>query len=173
LLAAMEHLGKDNLSLGEARYRAKKAVVEREAAQYVDELSWDDLRTFLGTIALFLKAGPQRKEEGMRQFEDRDQARLSQAELGQRALDISNKLLKARDNNMNKLKRLSAQIAAARDKWEALTALARFYPLSGVPQQVVNDLVAELEQLRLKTFQELVAKALLFYEAQNKGWRPE
>ena len=51
-----------------------------------------------------------------------------------------------------------------------LAALARFYPLSGVPGPVVNDLVRELEKLRLDTFQELVARALLFYEAQCKGW---
>lgn len=174
LLAAMDHLGECEFPLEEARQRARNAVAEPEAARYIEELNWEELKAFLGTIALFLKAGPQGKEKGMHQFQDQAQARLSPDELGQRAMNISNKLLKTRrDNNSNKLKRLSAHITAASDKWEALAVLARFYPLRGVPGPVINDLVGQLEELHLDTFQELVAKALLFYEAQCKGWRPE
>jgi hypothetical protein len=176
LVAAMEHLGPAEFPLEDVRQRAREAVAEPRAAAHIEGLDWDQLKAFLSTIALFLKAGPQpqRKETGMRQFENKDNKHLSSEELGQRAMDISRKLLKTRaENNINKLKRLSAHITAASDKWGALAVLARFYPLSGVPGPVVNDLVGQLEQLDLDKFQGLVAKSLLFYEAQCKGWRPE
>jgi hypothetical protein len=173
LLAAMEHLGEDKLSLEEARRRARRAVVEQKAADFVNGLNWNELKAFLGTIALFLKAGPWKEEEGMNSFQDQNQKRLTPDKLGERALAISKKLLETHNqNNSNKLKRLSAQVTAAGDKWTVLATLARFYPLRGVPGPVINDLVKQLEELHLDTFQELVAKALLFYEAQCKGWRP-
>jgi hypothetical protein len=171
LLAAMDHLGEAEFSLREARRRAQNAVAEAEAARYLEGLDWDGLKDFLGTIALFLKAGPQGKERGMQTFEDRAQQRLDPGEIGWRALEIAGKLQQSREQkNLNKLKRMTGHIAAARDKWEALAVLARFYPLSGVPGPVVNDLVDQLGKLHLDTFKDLVARALLFYEAKTKGW---
>jgi len=174
LAAAMEQFGQAGLPLWKARRKAQQVVGDPRIARYLEKLGWADLKAFLGTIALFLKTYPEDETEvGMVQFQDRGQTQLDPEALGQQALALSNQLLKThRDNNLNKLKRMADRVRVARNKWEALATLAQFYPLRGVPDSVVNDLVEQLSVLHLRSFQDLMARALLFYEAQSKGWNP-
>jgi hypothetical protein len=167
LVQAMIHLGSRSLGLNEARRRAKKAVQEPEATRHIDGLDWDDLLSFLDTIALFLKAGPQgRKERGMRSFTHRGDATLESEKISQRARALADDKIRG-DVGKNKLKKMGAHVTAARDKWEALASLARFYPRSGIPKGYVNSLVEQLETTDLRTFKQIVAQSLIFYEANQ------
>lgn len=167
LVAAMIHLGPAEMSLPEARSRAHRAVDEPRAAHRIDSLAWDDLLDFLNTIALFLKAGPQgRKERGMRQFEDRGSERLSSQMVVERARALASDTMIGTIVT-NKLKTMGAHVTAARDKWEALAALARFYPRSGIPKPYVNALVEHLETIDMESFKQLIAQSLIFYEADQ------
>lgn len=165
LVQAMTHLGPRTLGINEARRRAKDAVREPEATRHIDELGWDSLLSFLDTIAIFLKAGSQGgKERGMRKFEDRGDATLKPPEISQRARALAGENIRG-DVGKNKLKKMGAHITAARNKWEALAALARFYPRSGIPCGYVDALVEQLETIDLDSFKQLVAQSLIFYEA--------
>ncbi len=167
LVKSMIHLGPFEMQLQEARHKAKRAVEQPQAAQRIDALDWDGLLDFLNTIALFLKAGPQgRKERGMRQFEDREKNALSAQEVAQIARPLAREQIKG-DVVKNKLKTMGAHVTAARDKWEALAALARFYPRSGIPRGYVDALVERLETIDLDSFKQLVAQSLIFYEADQ------
>lgn len=167
LVEAMIHLGPSEMGLQEARRRAKRAVEHPQAAQRIDTLNWDGLLDFLDTIALFLKAGPQgRKERGMRPFEDREKNVLSSKEVTQIARPLASEQIKG-DVVKNKLKTMGAHVTAAHDKWEALAALARFYPRSGIPKGYVDALVEQLETIDLDSFKQLVAQSLIFYEADQ------
>lgn len=166
LVAAMTHLGQREMRLTTARERARRAVQEPEAQRYLEGLGWDELLAFLDTIALFLKAGPQgRKEKGMRKFTDRESRPLPPAEVSQGAQELKS-LIKGQVN-LNKLKKLGAHVTAARDKWEALAGLARFYPRAGIPKGYVDTLVERLETADLRSFKQLVAQSLIFYEADQ------
>jgi hypothetical protein len=173
LVQAMAHLGPGKLSLAQAKERAKRAVQEPDAASYIEGLNWPELEQFLSTIALFLKAeGQQGKEKSMKKFSDRSQKRPSSQEIGERALDLARIInQKGQQVNNNKLKRLSAHLAAAGDKWEALADLARFYPLKGVPQPAVDEMVDVLAEWELPAFKSWVTQALIYYEASKKGWK--
>jgi hypothetical protein len=167
LVEAMIHLGPLEMGLKEARHRAVRAVEQPQAARLIDTLDWDGLLDFLNTIALFLKAGPQgRKERGMRQFEDRDSNVLSSKELTKIARPLASEQIRGKVVK-NKLKTMGAHVTTARDKWEALAALARFYPRSGIPKGYVNALVEHLETIDLDSFKQLVAQSLVFYEADQ------
>jgi hypothetical protein len=171
LVKAMTHLGQAGLSLAEARRRARRAVHEPEASEYIDQLDWDGLLDFLDTIAVFLKADPQKlKEKGMRKFNPSADQLMTRAEIGQKAIELANKSIPDKTNNLNKLKKMGAHVAAARDKWEVLAGLARFYPRSGIPKKYVDALVELLETKELRAFKQVVAQSLIFYEAnQIKG----
>lgn len=172
LVQAMRHLGERQLSLGAARARALDAVQEPQAADFVWQVrDWESLCRFLDVLAVFLKAGPKGKEKGMRAFQDRAQRRLLPQEVSERAQKWAEQIHRERNVNANKLKRLSARIASARNKWEALASLARFYPLRGVPKPVIDGLVGELEEAELGSFKEVVAQAMIFFEARREGWR--
>lgn len=174
LVQAMDHLGPQALPLHEARRRAKRTVQEPEAAAYIDSLGWQALKQFLSTIVLFLKTDPQwRKEKGMEKFTNRAETPLTSEQVSERALVMAGIIYRSAqsDVNRNKLKRLSAHIAAAGNKWEALSGLARFYPLRGVPQDAVDELVTALGEMDLHSFKELVAQTLIFYEATIAGWK--
>jgi predicted small integral membrane protein len=165
LATAMTHLGRQGMGLETARERARQAVQEPEAQRYLTGLDWDELLAFLDTIAVFLKAGPQgRKEKGMRRFEDRRSDRLSSEEIGAAAQDLAEKHMRG-DVVTNKLKKMTAHVTAARDKWEALAALARFYPRKGIPKAYVDELVGRLETADLRSFRQIVSQSLIFYEA--------
>jgi hypothetical protein len=167
LVEAMIHLGPSEMNLQEARHRAKRAVGHPQATQRIDALDWTDLLDFLNTIALFLKAGPQgRKERGMRQFEDRESNVLSSKEVTQLARPLASEQIKG-SVVKNKLKTMGAHVTAARDKWEALAALARFYPRNGIPKGYVDALVEQLESTDLDSFKQIVAQSLIFYEADR------
>lgn len=173
LVQAMDHLGPEKMTLVDARQRALEAVAEPEAGAFIRELDWDSLKQFLGTIALFLKASPDKgRSKGMNSYKQRSDDRLEADSLGEKAANLARTIRNTRgDVNGNKLKRLSAHIAAAEDKWAALASLARFYPLKGVPQQALDVMVDELGQTDLDSFKRLVAQALIFYEASAKGWK--
>ena len=167
LLQAMVHVGEAEMGLHEARRQAQKAVEEPEAARYVQNLDWAGLLTFLDTIAVFLKAGPQgRKERGMRAFEQRGDEVLSSQAVSEAAQKLA-AAITGRNIVKNKLKQMGAHVTAARDKWEALAALARFYPRSGIPKPYVDALVAQLEKADLRSFKQIVAQSLIFYEANQ------
>lgn len=175
LVQAMEHLGPGAMPLADARIRARRVIQEPEAARFIAALDWNELKQFLSDVALFIKASGQLKrgQKGMRRFEDqREVVALNAEERAQMAMRIAGKLGTARGDkaNRNKLKRLSGHIGAASDKWDALTSLARFYPLKGVPEEAINEMVGLLEQVDLYTFKEIVAQSLVFFEASEKGW---
>lgn len=167
LLQAMVHVGEAELGLTEARRRAREAVEEPEAARLVQSLDWAGLLMFLDTIAVFLKAEPQgRKEQGMRTFEQRSDTVLTSQAVSETAQQLAGGITE-RNIVTNKLKQLGAHVTAARDKWEALAALARFYPRNGIPKAYVDALVAQLETTALPSFKQLVAQSLIFYEAKQ------
>lgn len=164
LVQAMTHLGEPGMGLAEARQRAKRAVQEPEAERHIDHLDWDGLLDFLDTIAIFLKAGPQgRKERGMRKFNPRDKADLTSQQVSEKARELAEKI--PRSTNANKLKKMGAHVTAARDQWEALAGLARFYPRGGIPKSYVDALVEQLETTNLRSFKQVVAQSLIFFEA--------
>lgn len=172
LIQAMIHVGEAQMGIDEARRRAQVAVEEPAAARYVQTLNWQELLAFLDTIAVFLKAGPQaRKERGMRDFQDRGATVLSPEQVSVAARQLAGKI-SGRDVVTNKLKQMGAHLTAAGDKWEALAALARFYPRKGIPKPYVDALVEHLETTDLRSFKQVVAQSLIFYEAsqiQKKG----
>jgi hypothetical protein len=107
----------------------------------------------------------------MKAFAERDAVLLNGEQRAQAALRIARVMESSGDKvNRNKMKRLSAQVGGSADKWEALTALARYYPLTGVPEAAVDELVALLEEVDLYTFKEVTAQAMIFFEASEKGW---
>ncbi len=167
LVQAMTHLGEPGLTLVEARRRARRAVHEPQAGEYIGRLDWPGLLDFLDTIAVFLKAGPQkRKEQGMRKFNPTADNPITRAEIGQEAIKLAESMPK-KNINTNKLKKMGAHISASRDKWEALAGLARFYPRSGIPKKYVDALVKLLETIELRSFKQVVAQSLIFYEADQ------
>lgn len=175
LVQAMTHLGEQELSLTEARRRARRAVQEPQAEAYIDSLDWAGLLDFLDTIAVFLKTGPQkRKEQGMRKFNPKEKSEsLSRQKIGETAIELAEGMPKSKDINLNKLKKLGAHISAARDEWEALAGLARFYPRSGIPQKYIDALVKLLETTEIQSFKQVVAQSLIFYEANDIRSRKE
>ena len=111
----------------------------------------------------------------MKNFERDSEGKLWGENLARKAMELSKKLEEAGEANVNKnkLKRLGARLSASRDPYEALAHLARFYPLKGVPEEVINHLVEELGKLELESFKNLYALGLRFYEAKLEGWRAE
>jgi hypothetical protein len=175
LARAMEHRGERKFGLEQARRKAKGIILEQEANRHVDSLDWNSLRAFLDTVALFLKAevtmqkGRKKVRQAMRTFQDTGEARWGSKRLVQRAQQLALKLRDG-DNNPNKLKRLEVRIRGSRDKYEALAGLAQYYPLKGVPHQVIDELVGDLGKLELGNFKQLVAYTIVFYDAGKKGW---
>jgi hypothetical protein len=148
--------------------RAKRYYQDKtfQSAPALDEKAF---RRFLSTLALFLKAGSE--EEKMRRFKRVAEEVLSSDRLSSKATELANKLNQHRDKmNPNKLKRLGARLSASRDPYEALAHLARFYPLKGVPKEVIDHLVEKLGELDLESFKNLYALGLRFYEARLEGW---
>lgn len=175
LARAMDHLGEKKYGLDRARREAKGTILEKEANRYVADLDWNGLRTFLDTVALFLKAevtvpkGRRKERRKMRTFQDRGEEVWKRKTLIERAQQLAQQLQNS-ENNPNKLKRLEARIRGSRDKYEALAGLAQYYPLKGVPHRVIDELVGDLGKLSLETFRELVAYTIVFYDAGKKGW---
>jgi hypothetical protein len=172
VVQAMQHLGPQKLQLSKAQKNARDALGNTKEAKIVYQLDWQQLQQFLSSVALFLKAktGRGKSEKPMKQFKDRGNKKLASQELNEGALKIA-ELMSVKDVNGNKLKRLSAHIGNAQDKWQALGSLARFYPLKGVPTKAVDELVTQLEKVDLHSFKELVAQAVIYFEAANKGWK--
>jgi hypothetical protein len=173
LAQAPTHLDRTRLSFREFQRRAVQLIPERHIHPYLKQIrEWDDLASWLTVLATFLKAGPDKdrkgKEEAMRTFQLADNRReWSSKKISKKAQKLSAKLSENEDANKNKLKRLGAQINLARDPWEALAALARFYPRQNVPKKYVDELVKHLGQTDLRSFKRLVAQSLIFYEADQ------
>ena len=102
----------------------------------------------------------------MRSFEQRGDKVLSSQAVSQAARKLAGDI-KERNIVTNKLKQMGAHVTAARDKWEALAALARFYPRGGIPKAYVDALVAHLETTDLRSFKQIMAQSLIFYEANQ------
>lgn len=102
----------------------------------------------------------------MRSFEYRKDEVLSSQAVSEAARKLADGIT-ARDVVTNKLKQMGAHVTAARDKWEALAALARFYPRGGIPKAYVDALVERLETVDLRSFKQIVAQSLIFYEANQ------
>jgi len=140
----------------------------------VERLDEEGFRQFLSVLSLFLKA--ETKEHGeMKNFDRVSEEKLSGENLARKAMELSKKLedMGEANVNKNKLKRLGARLSASRDPYEALAHLARFYPLKGVPKEVIDHLVEELGKLELESFKNLYALGLRFYEAKLEGWEAE
>lgn len=166
LVQAMLHLGPQKMDLHTVRQRGVRAVQEPEAAAYLQTLDWEELVAFLDTIAVFLKAGPQgRKERGMEKFENKDEQVLTSKQVSEQAHALLKKI--RGEVNKNKLQQMAAHVTAAQDKWEALAALARFYPRNGIPKLYVDALVRGLEITALRSFKQVVAQSLIFYRAEQ------
>lgn len=173
LAQAMQHLGPEGLPLAKAVVEARKAIQEPQALAYLEQLDWEELKTFLNTVALFVKAGGQvkRGQTAMRAFVAAQERRYSAEERAQTALALASTLKKHKEPaNRNKLQRLSAQVAAAHNKWDVLVCLAQYYPLRGIPEPAIDEMVGLLEQADLYSFKEIVAQSLVFFEASAKGW---
>jgi hypothetical protein len=179
LCQAMIHLGKSDYPLTKARRAAIDLAYDRKHKKtYMKPVedwkrflglieTWEGLLSFLENVSIFLKAGAEtEKEKGMRLFEHREDKTLSSGEIAQRARPLASEQIKG-DVVKNKLKKMGAHVTAARDKWEALAALARFYPRSGIPKGYVDALVEHLEEIDLRSFKQLVAQSLVFYDADQ------
>lgn len=174
LVQAMTHLGEAGMPLPKARRRARETILEPEAAEYIDAVrNWSQLRDFLDTLALFLKAevevkvGRKKRRQAMRNFVQRSDERWEAKKLVPRAQDLAQKIGEKRDVNVNKLKKLESRIKGCRDKWEVLASLAQYYPLSGVPSEVIDDLVNDLGEIHLDTFKQLVSYTVVLYRADS------
>lgn len=149
--------------LSEARQKARQWHPQAE------DLSRAELLRSLSALSIFLKAESEVKT--MRQLEAISEERLSTQELTVQAQEFAAQLYgQRRSINDNKLKRLGARIGASRDRYEALAHLAKFYPLTEVPQDIVNEFVEKLGKLEFDAFKKLFAWSLTFYEAKKKGW---
>lgn len=174
LVQAMTHLGEDAMPLPEAKRRAREAILEPEAAKFINSVQgWSQLRDFLDTLALFLKAevevrvGRKERRQAMRKFVQRSDERWKTKKLVSEANDLAQKIGRKRDVNENKLKKLESRIKGCRDKWEVLASLAQYYPLRGVPSGVIDDLVDYLGELHLDTFKQLVSYTVVLYRADS------
>jgi hypothetical protein len=181
LVQAMAHLGEGAMPLPEAKQRARETILEEEAGRYIDSVQeWSQLHDFLDTLALFLKAevevrvGRKKRRQAMRNFVQKSDERWKMDRLVPEARTLAQKIARQRDVNENKLKKLESRIKGGRDKWEVLASLAQYYPLAGVPSNVIDDLVDCLGQLDLDTFKQLVSCTVVFYRADSlkkkKGW---
>lgn len=149
--------------------QARRVVLDPEAGAYINQLqSEEELRQFLATLSLFLKTTAVRGRAGMNTFnaEKAQDHPLSVAEVVTLAYKIQTEISWRKQYNVNKLTKLAGRIRAARDKWECLAVLAQYYPLSGVPQPLINRFVDELGRLNVASFQALVNQVLVFYKAQ-------
>lgn len=107
----------------------------------------------------------------MKRFNRVSEEKLSGQNLAEKAMELSDKLHDAEGNiNLNKLKRLGARLSASRDPYDTLSPLARFYPLKGVPKEVIDHLVEKLGEVELESFKNLYVLGLRFYEAELEGW---
>lgn len=174
LVQAMTHLGEGAMPLPEARRRAREAIQEPEAAGYIGSVQdWSQLRDFLDTLALFLKAevevrvGRKKRRQAMRNFVQKSDERWKTERLVSEARDLAQKIGRKRDVNENKLKKLESRIKGGRDKWEVLASLAQYYPLAGVPSEVIDDWVDYLGEIHLDTFKQLVSYTVVLYRADS------
>ena len=174
LVQAMTHLGEGAMPLPDARQRARETILEPEAATYINSVQgWSQLRDFLDTLALFLKAEVEvkverkKRRQAMRKFVQRSDERWKTKKLVTEARDLAQKIGRKRDVNENKLKKLESRIKGGRDKWEVLASLAQYYPLRGVPSGVIDDLVDYLGETHLDTFKQLVSYTVVLYRADS------
>jgi len=172
LVQAMSHLGEKGMPLSHAKKRAKKEIQEKKVSQFIDSVQeWSELRDFLDTLALFLKAKievkDKKRRQAMRKFIPRSKNRWKAKELVPKAQELAQKIGRQKDINTNKIKKLESRIKGCRDKWEALASLAQYYPLSGVPTDVIDDWVDLLGELHLDTFKQLISYTIVLYRAQS------
>jgi hypothetical protein len=176
LFKAMIHIGPENYEFSRARRAALDLAYDRRRNACVRDFrkwqqiiegvrNWDELIQFLDTLTIFLKATSETKEEkGMRAFDHKASEIMKPRQVSKTAQELAREKI---DDEviMNKLETMSAHVTAARDKWEALVALARFYPRKGIPKTYVDALVEQLETTDLRSFKQIVAQSLIFSKA--------
>jgi len=177
LVQAMGHLGEVAMPLPDAKKRARATILEPEAKQYIEHIhEWSQLRDFLDTLALFLKAevkirvGRKERRQAMRKFvpkPKKQRERWDTGKLVRRAEEYARAIAGKKDINDNKLKKLESRIKGCGDEWEVLASLAQYYPLSGVPSDVIDDWVSDLGDVSLDTFKQLVSYTVVLYRAKR------
>jgi hypothetical protein len=180
LCQAMLHRGTTAFPLVEAKSAALELADDnrgrnryirpgKEWKQIVARIeTWKELLSLLDSMSVFLKArAPGKKEVGMREFKHQENQLLSSRELSEIARGLVDDIADNRKVNSNKLQQMAAHVTAAQNKWEALVALARFYPRNGIPKPYVNALVQRLETTALRSFKQVVAQSLIFYKAKQ------
>lgn len=149
-----------------ARKRTREIVREEAAAAYIAQLSTPAmLRAFLATLSLFLDTTATKERKEMQTFEPKRDQRLAPDQVVKRAYELSRRFPWLATYNLNKMTKLVGRIHGARGKWECLAVLAQYYALRGVNQALINQLVKELEEVQMGSFQELVNQLLVFYSA--------
>jgi hypothetical protein len=151
--------------------RVAQLVGKKRINSYIEQCKqFEDLAAWLAVLVTFLKAGPNKKREGkevsMRAFQLAEEIEPMEPEqLSKRAQELSAKL----ENNAsrNKIKSMGAHLNLARNHWEALAILARYYPRQRVPKNYVDALVEHLGKTDLRSFKRLVAQSLIFFEANQ------
>lgn len=148
--------------------QAGKIVLDPDADGFIRGLGTPgELREFMATLSLFLKTAPVKGKKGMNAFVDSAQESLTPADVVKAAYNISTKIhWKKGQYNINKMTKLAGRVRGSQEKWECLAVLAQYYPLSGVPQPLINHFVDQLGTLDVQSFQELVNQVLVFYKAE-------
>jgi len=147
--------------------QAQKVVLDPDAGSYINQLREPkELRAFMATLSLFLKTAPVKGKKAMNTFVDSGQKKLTPADVVKLAYEIKNDVRWNGQYNINKMIKLAGRVRGGRGKWECLAVLAQFYPLSGVPQPLINRFVEELGTLKVESFQEMVNQVLVFYKAE-------
>lgn len=137
--------------------------------EVIEGMDPEEALKLINNLSALIKAEKEKKR--MKELRRVSEDRLSHEMLNEKALKLAERLCsEGQGVNSNKLKRLNARVSASRDPYEALAHLAKFYPLKGVPADIIDALVEKLGKLELRSFKDLFALGLIFYEAKKKGW---
>lgn len=122
-----------------------------------------------------VQRGDRKEEKPMQEFQPQPghQARhMTHEEMANTADKLAGQLREDNSVNENKLKRMAASVAAARDEYQALAFLAKSYAIGGVTKGVIDRLVEHLGSYSLQSVKDLIALVVLMYRAsKTKGAR--
>ena len=124
------------------------------------------MQKYLTALSLFLKAKEAGGMRNFRPFPEERKSHLSGRQMVEYAEQIAQELWKEANLNKNKHKRLTASFSQARDQYEAIAILAKFYSLKkGICRGTINKFVEYLERCSLQSVKDLMVLVLIFYEA--------
>jgi hypothetical protein len=152
-----------------AKGRAGVIIGNKAAEQYLHQITAiEDLRNFLATVSLFLKTTKIKGRDPMQTFEDKMNKRLPPDQVVKEAYELARQFRwKQGEYNLNKFTKLTGRIHGARGKWECLAILAQYYPLRGMDQALINQMVRKLGDLDVGSFRAVVNQLLMFYSAAD------